>query len=203
MRRSARSWACPSGASAPPSGEALTGCGRPAPCGRIWRRLPPHKAKEVASVCSPGGTDDGLLRELGAALREEPVAESVIRAAQAAFTWRTVDDELELLSLDTGAALTAGALVRGDGPGEQRTFAFHGDRLSVEIEIDRSGIVGQLTPPQPGQVTLVTADGPGATEQADEIGCFTFPPPAPGPLRLDCRLGADHFVTEWVTIRAG
>jgi len=157
----------------------------------------------VASVCSPGWTDDELLRELGAALREEPVAESVIRAAQAAFTWRTVDDELELLSLDTGAALTAGALVRGDGPGEQRTFAFHGDRLSVEIEIDRSGIVGQLTPPRPGRVTLVTAEGPGATAQADEVGFFTFPPPAPGPLRLDCRLGADHFVTEWVTIRRG
>jgi hypothetical protein len=73
----------------------------------------------------------------------------------------------------------------------------------VEIEVDRGGIVGQLTPPQPGQVTLVTAEGPGATAQADEIGCFTFPPPAPGPLRLDCRVGADHFVTEWVTIRRG
>ncbi|HEY1344359.1 MAG TPA: hypothetical protein VGF54_05215, partial [Streptosporangiaceae bacterium] len=62
---------------------------------------------------------------------------------------------------------------------------------------------GQLTPPQPGRVTLVTAEGPQATAQADEIGCFTFPPPAPGPLRLDCQLGGDHFVTEWVTIRPG
>src|SRR5262252_10311033 len=130
MRRSARSWACPSGASAPPSGEALTGCGRPAPCGRIWRRPPPQKAKEVASVCSPGWTDDELLRELGAALREEPVAESVIRAAQAAFTWRTVDAELELLSLEAGDELAAAALMRG-GAGAQGSFAFHGERLIV------------------------------------------------------------------------
>jgi hypothetical protein len=154
-------------------------------------------------VCSPEWTDDELLQELRAALLEEPVAESVIRAAQAAFTWRTVDSELELLSLDSSEALTAGALVRGDRPGEQRTFAFHGERLSVEIDIDGGGIVGQLTPPQPGQVTLVSAEGPQATAQADEVGCFTFPPPTPGPLRLDCRLGADHFVTEWVTIRPG
>jgi hypothetical protein len=157
----------------------------------------------VASVCSPGWTDDELLQELRAALQEEPVAESVIRAAQAAFTWRTVDAELELLSLDAGDELAAGALVRGGGPDAQRSFAFQGERLSVEIEVDEAGIVGQLTPPQPGQVTLVTAEGPQATAQADEIGCFTFPPPAPGPLRLDCRLGADRFVTEWVTVGPG
>jgi hypothetical protein len=153
-------------------------------------------------VCSPEWTDDELLQELRSALQEEPVAESVIRAAQAAFTWRTVDAELELLSLEAGDELAAAALVRG-GAGAQGSFAFHGERLIVEIEIDGAGIVGQLTPPQPGQVTLVSAEGPQATAQADEVGCFTFPPPAPGPLRLDCRLGADRFVTEWVTIGPG
>ena len=153
-------------------------------------------------MCSPEWTDDELLQELRSALQEEPVAESVIRAAQAAFTWRTVDAELELLSLEAGDELAAAALVRG-GPGAQGSFAFHGERLSVEIEVDGAGIVGQLTPPQPGQVTLVSAEGPQATAQADEVGCFTFPPPAPGPLRLDCRLGAERFVTEWVTIGLG
>ena len=153
-------------------------------------------------MCSPEWTDDELLQELRSALQEEPVAESVIRAAQAAFTWRTVDAELELLSLEAGDELAAAALMRG-GTGAQGSFAFHGERLSVEIEVDGAGIVGQLTPPQPGQVTLVSAEGPQATAQADEIGCFTFPPPAPGPLRLDCQLGGDHFVTEWVTVRLG
>ena len=154
-------------------------------------------------MCSPEWTDDELLQELRSALQEEPVAESVIRAAQAAFTWRTVDAELELLSLDAGDELAAGALVRGGGPGAPGSFAFHGERLSVEIEVDGAGIVGQLTPAQPGQVTLVSAEGPQATAQADKVGCFALPPPAPGPLRLDCRLGADHFVTEWVTIGPG
>lgn len=149
---------------------------------------------------SPTWSDDELLHELRIALQESPVDESVIRAAQAAFTWRTVDDDLELLSLEAGSGLIADALVRDGGPGGPRTLAFHGERLSVEIEIDEAGIVGQLTPPRPGQVTLVTADGPQATTQADDIGCFTFPAPAAGSLRLDCRLGDDHFITEWVTV---
>ena len=131
------------------------------------------------------------------------MAEKLIRAAEAAFTWRTVDADLEILSLETGLVMSDTAQVRGAEQGSPRRYAFHGERLSVEIEIDGAGIVGQLTPPQPGQVTLVTAEGRGETAQADAVGCFTFPPPAPGPLRLDCRLGANHFVTEWVTIRRG
>ena len=151
----------------------------------------------MTSVSSPRWSDDELLQELRVALLEEPVDESVISAARAAFTWRTVDDELELLYLDAGAGLTAGAPVRGSGQG---MLSFHGERLSVEVEIDEAGITGLLTPPQPAQVTLVTADGAQATTRADEVGCFTFPPPAHGPLRIECRLDADRFITEWVTI---
>jgi hypothetical protein len=39
-------------------------------------------------------TDDELLRELHAALREPVVDDSFIRAAQAAFTWLTVGADL-------------------------------------------------------------------------------------------------------------
>jgi hypothetical protein len=143
-------------------------------------------------------SDDELLLELRTALREAPADESVIRAAKAAFTWRTVDIDLELLYLDAGSEQAAAA-VRGNDQGSPRLLAFHGERLSVEIEIDEVGITGQLTPPRSGQVTLVTPEGPLATVQADEVGCFTFPP-ASGPLRLDCALGADHFITEWVAV---
>ena len=145
-------------------------------------------------------TDDELLQELGAALREEPVDDSIVHAAQGAFAWRTVDADLILLELDSSAVAAAGAPVRAGGSAAPRTLAFHGEQLSVEIEIDEAGIVGQLTPPQPGRVTLLTAVGPGATTRADEVGCFAFPPPVSGPIRLDCRVDDDHFVTEWVTI---
>jgi hypothetical protein len=147
----------------------------------------------------PRWSDDELLHELGAALKESTVDEDIVRTASAAFSWRTVDADLELLGVTADSAQAAGALVRG-GSGTPRTLAFHGERLSVEIEIDEAGIVGQLTPPQPGEVTLATGAGAEVTTQADEVGCFAFPRPAPGPLRLDCRVGADRFVTEWVTI---
>ena len=147
----------------------------------------------------PRWTDHELLSELSKALEEPPLDENIIRAAQAAFTWRTVDAELEILSLSEGLE-HAGAHVRGTGPGSPRTFAFRGERLSVAVEVDDAGIVGQLTPPGPGQVTLATPDGPHATVEADEVGCFTLPPAPSGPVRLDCRLGADHFVTEWATL---
>jgi hypothetical protein len=154
----------------------------------------------VTGVSSPRWSDDEFLEELRTALQGEQVHESVIRAAQAAFTWRVVDAELELLSLDADPRLTAGALVRDSGSHAPRALVFHGERLSVEIEIDQAGIIGQLTPPQSGQVTLLTVGGPQATTQTDELGCFAFPDPPSGPLRLECRRGADHFVTEWVTV---
>jgi len=147
-------------------------------------------------VSSAGWTDDELLSELGAALREPPVDEDIIRAARAAFTWRTVDAELEILSLDPDPGLAGAAMVRG-GAVVPRMLTFHGETLSVTVEIDEAGIVGQLTPPGPGQVTLVTADGPAASAQADEVGSFALPPCPAGPARLDCTLGDARFVTEW------
>lgn len=144
--------------------------------------------------------DDQLLKELRDALAEEAVDASIIEAAQAVFTWRTVDAELEVLGLD--AEMAGAASVRGAGPGADsaRTFRFSGERLSVDLEIDEEGIVGQLSPPGAGEVTLVTADGPRAVTETDEVGGFALPSPPPGPMRLDCRLGADHFVTEWISI---
>ena len=153
----------------------------------------------MISLSSPDWTDDELLRELRAALQEPGVDEKYIRAAQAAFTWRTVDADLEILSLETGLEVSGTAQVRGAGPGAPRMFAFHGERLSVEIEIDDDGIVGQLTPPGPARVTLVTTDGPQAAADADEVGCFNLPLPPPGPMRLDCQRGAERFLTEWTS----
>ncbi len=127
------------------------------------------------------------------------MAEKLIRAAEAAFTWRTVDADLEILSLENGLAMSETAQVRGAGLGSPRMYAFHGERLTVEIEIDEDGIVGQLTPPGPARVTLVTPDGPQATADADEVGCFTLPVPPPGPMRLDCQRDSDRFLTEWTS----
>ena len=151
-------------------------------------------------MSSPEWSDDELLRELRGALREPPVGEESIRAAQAAFTWRTVDDDLEILALDAGRELAGAGQVRGTGTDSPVTLAFRGERLGVEVEIDGGGLVGQLIPPGPGQVTLMTPGGPQATAHTDEIGCFTLPRPPSGPMRLDCQRGSDRFATEWTSI---
>jgi len=153
----------------------------------------------VISLSSPRWTDDELLRELRAALQEPPVDEKLIRAAQAAFTWRTVDADLEILSLEAELTASDTALVRDAGQGAPRVFTYHGERLSVEIEIDDVGVVGQLTPPGPARVTLVTPDGPQAAADADEVGYFNLPAPPSGPMRLDCQRGSERFLTEWTT----
>jgi len=144
-------------------------------------------------------TDDELLQELSAALREQPADEDIVRAGRAAFSWRTVDAELLALDLDSAADPAASALVRGGELGAPRMLAFGGDQLSVEIELDEAGIAGQLTPARTGQVTLVTPDGPQFTAQADDVGGFTLPAPPSGPMRLDCVQGSVRFVTQWVT----
>jgi len=152
-------------------------------------------------VNSPRWTDEELLRELGAALAEQPADGPVIAAAQAALSWQAIDAELELLYLETGLRQPAG--VRGTASGERagqpETLTFTGGRLSVQIQVDAGGVVGQLIPAEPGQVTLVTADGGRETAATDEVGGFTFGRPRPGPLRLECRVGDDRFATEWVT----
>jgi hypothetical protein len=143
-------------------------------------------------------TDEELMQELSAALREQPADEHAVRAARAALSWRALDAELVALAMDSAVDLAASALVRGGELGATRILAFRGDQLSVEIEIDEAGIAGQLTPARPGQVTLVTPDGPQVTSQADTVGCFTLPAPPAGPVRLDCLQDGVRFVTEWI-----
>jgi len=156
---------------------------------------------EVDGMPSPNwSNDDELMRDVGQALRTEPVEERILVAARAAFTWRTMDAELDLIGVLYDSHLDEAALVRGNSPGAPRTLVFHGDDLGVEIEVSDTGIEGQLIPPGPGEVSLLTADGTHATVTADEVGCFTFPAPPRGPIRLDCALESHRFVTEWITI---
>jgi hypothetical protein len=145
--------------------------------------------------------DDELMHDLHAALAAPAVDEQILAAARATFAWRTADAELELIGLRYDSrfddAVTA---VRADPAESPRTLGFHGDHLGVEIELSRAGIEGQLIPAQPGLVTLVTTDGPYAEVVADPIGCFSFPAPPGGPIRLECSTGGGRFVTVWITV---
>ncbi len=144
--------------------------------------------------------DEALLADLRAALDAAAVPEHLTLAASAAYTWRTIDEELAFATLVFDSALqdeAEGALVRGAGP---RTLLFDGDQLSVEIEVTDDSLVGQLIPPQPGRVTLVDAGGTVDEAAADEVGCFVLHRSGTGPVRLVCRWEDAGINTPWLPL---
>jgi len=141
--------------------------------------------------------DDALLADLRTALDVPAVPEHVVAAAKAAYTWRTIDEELAFAALVYDSSLEGSALVRGDGP---RTLLFQGDCLSVEIEVTDEGVTGQLIPPQAGRIELLTAAGTFAEVTADEVGCFELPRPRRGAVRLRCCSGDNALSTAWLPL---
>ena len=144
-------------------------------------------------------SDEALLSELRAAVTGAgSVPRSMVEAARAAFAWRDVDAELELLVLAYDSLVEGGALVRdAGGPGPvARTLVFDGDGVSLEVEVGDE-IEGQLIPPQPGCVELLGAGGTLGQVQADPMGCFRLPRPGHGPLRFRCTTSVSGGTTDW------
>jgi hypothetical protein len=145
-------------------------------------------------------SDEALLSELRAALTAAGrVPRSAVDAARGAYVWRDVDAELELLVLAFDSSLDEGAGVRDTGNLAARTLVFDGDGLSLEVEIGAE-IEGQLIPPQPGRVELVSARGTVSQAQADALGCFRLPRPDRGPVRLRCTTAQWSGTTDWLPL---
>ncbi len=135
------------------------------------------------------------MEELRAALRHAGAPTPAMRAAgEAAFSWRTVDAELAVLSEESAAAESA--LVRG-APAGPRTLEFRGAHLAVEFEETETGLVGQLVPPTEGRITLLGPGGDLGRATADELGCFTLDHPRGDLVRVRCETPDGTLVTEW------
>jgi hypothetical protein len=144
---------------------------------------------------TPWDDDERLLGELRAALQQAGTpTPAMAAAAEAAFSWRTVDAELAVLSAE--AAAGESALVRGTSTAP-RVLEFHTAQLSVELEQTETGLVGQLVPPTPGLVTLVGRGGELSRADADELGCFTLEHMSGDLIRVRCDTPAGALVTEW------
>jgi hypothetical protein len=147
-------------------------------------------------------TDDELMLDLAQTLPRPAVDAELLAAAQTAFAWRTVDADLDLAELRYDSSFDDAALVRGPRSGSPRTLVFRGERLGVELELSDRGIEGQLIPPEPGQVRLMTAAGDPVTTTADGMGCFAFASAQAGrrgPIRIEGSLAAGRFATQWIT----
>lgn len=145
--------------------------------------------------------DELLLADLLAAVSAAPaVPEPMLAAANAVWTWRTVNDELLLASLSFDSRLQPVSGLRAGEQEQSRTMVFDWPVLSVEIEVIPGRLVGQLVPAARGDVRLLTSDGEYAATATDEVGSFVLDRPAAGPVRLVCRAGNLQGQTEWLTL---
>lgn len=145
--------------------------------------------------------DDPLLAELAEARSAaRAVPESMRVAARAAFAWRALDEELELLVLAHDSALgTDAGDVRAAAPDGPRELTFRGAALSVELEVGPD-VMGRLVPPGPGRATLAGPLGVLAEADVDALGCFRLPRPGCGPVRLVCRTDDAAVTTGWLRL---
>lgn len=82
-----------------------------------------------------------------------------------------------------------------------RALTFTSAHLTIEVEVARGALLGQIIPAQPGVITVQPQDGTEEEFPADEIGCFLIRPIPVGPFRLHCRaaVGPDAQ-TGWITL---
>lgn len=144
-------------------------------------------------------SDDQLMAALAEAVAEGGT-DRRRSAAQAAFTWRTVDAELAELLHDS--ALDAGAAVRSGEEGP-RALAFGRDGLTLEVEVDGDDVLGEViaeaTADGPASVTLQRPDAVDVVVTADAAGFFRFSAVGPGPLRFVVYRSSQTLTTPWIT----
>jgi hypothetical protein len=145
--------------------------------------------------------DDELLAALKEALRAaDDVPPDFVQAGKAAYTWHTIDAELAELTYDSAQDDTFAPATTRAEPAPLRAMTFAAPDLTIELEVTDEALLGQLVPPQTGEVQITTASGPVTTAPVDEIGCFVVRPLPSGSFRLHCQAAAGSVLTGWITL---
>lgn len=146
-------------------------------------------------------SDAELMLELKQAVAGERSApDHVMEAAKAAFDWRGLDEEMELLSLSYDSSLADAVGVRGPGTAAPRMLVFDGEHVTIELELGSDVLMGQIVPAEPHRIILESADGQVDETDTDDAGVFLLRRPAKGPVRLRCQHQGMGVVTEWMPI---
>ena len=149
-----------------------------------------------------GWDDEELLAALGEALRaRQAVPGWFVETGKNAYAWHNIDAELAQLSYDSDsdADRDLAAAVRSE-TASIRALTFTSTRLSIELEVAESSLLGQIIPPRAGTLEVHTTAGV-ISSPVDEIGCFMVDPIPSSPFRLRCRTedGTD-VLTGWITL---
>ena len=146
-----------------------------------------------------GWDDEQLLGALREAMRaREAVPSWFVEMGKNAYAWHNIDAELAQLTYDSQAD-TELAFVRSEAA-SIRALTFTSAHLSIELEVGKDSLLGQVIPPQAGTLETYTKAGQ-TTSLVDESGYFAVEPIPPNPFRLRFRTsdGAD-VVTGWITL---
>jgi hypothetical protein len=144
--------------------------------------------------------DEQLLAALGEALRaRREVPEWFVETGKNAYAWHNIDAELAQLTYDSLVDRERAAAVRSEAA-SIRALTFTSTRVSIELEVAESSLIGQIIPPRAGTLEVHTTAGV-TSSPVDEIGCFVVDPIPSSPFRLRCRTedGAD-VLTGWITL---
>jgi hypothetical protein len=123
--------------------------------------------------------------------------DSMRRAALAAFDTRRTGGILAKIRYDS---LLDVLRWRDEAPAGRRILSFEAEDLSVEVEVLGDRLTGQLVPPTPGRVELMTLDRVAAATTADSLGRFTLSLSVTGPVRFRCEVPSGVVVTDWVRL---
>ena len=146
-----------------------------------------------------GWDDEQLLGALREAMRaREAVPSWFVEMGKNAYAWHNIDAELAQLTYDSQAD-TELAFVRSEAA-SIRALTFTSAHLSIELEVGKDSLLGQVIPPQAGTLETYTKAGQ-TTSLVDESGYFAVEPIPASPFRLRFRTGGGaDVVTGWITL---
>ena len=147
-----------------------------------------------------GWDDEELLAALGEAMRaRQAVPEWFVETGKSAYAWHNIDAELAQLTYDSSRDQDVVAAARSEAA-SIRTLTFTSSRLSIELEVAESSLLGQIVPPRVGTLEIHTTAGV-ISSPVDEIGCFVVDPIPTSSFRIRCRTedGTD-VLTGWITL---
>ncbi|MET7452558.1 hypothetical protein ABZT03_11790 [Streptomyces sp. NPDC005574] len=124
----------------------------------------------------------------------DPVPAELRRIAVDAYALHDLDARIAELTFDS---VVDGVPVRGamDAP---RMLTFHSGDVTVDVEVSAQGLMGQVMPPQPARIEVLTGPQSAAPLDADDLGRFASEVAPAGPFALRLRTGGQVVVTEWL-----
>ncbi|MFV0132499.1 hypothetical protein ACLGIH_04460 [Streptomyces sp. HMX87] len=145
---------------------------------------------------SDGEFGDGMLEEQlrQAAAVLDPVPAELSRIAVDAYALHDLDARLAELTFDS---LVDGIPVRGEED-PPRMLTFSAGEVTIDVEVTAEGLIGQLLPPGPARIEVLSGPQAARTLTADDLGRFTGEAPPAGPFALRLAAGGEVLVTEWL-----